>query len=797
MKKILYISLILLCVQFIFTFSITEVNAEEEDDYILELTNYGINGFYSFGADAPADIFEESNGNQYLKLCNKGTSWSSFYFNSSKQISKNGYYRIQMDIRYDDDLNIDNFFIDLIDGNLNYRKSLNVPRIKDALDANTEAIENSDYRRFVFDFELTDYYSHYYKNVAIGFHNLGSESNNFDIDNINILYSEPLSFDEDVNIDDSVVGDFENFTNTIYQGDYEILAENGNNFLKIISKTAGAKVTKEISPTVNEARNYTLKLKVKAGNSFNGKLYFEIPNANISKTEIDLTAITSQWQTVSVDFKPTANTNKTSYLNFIFESANVNEDNYVLIDDIEIIRQNNNTNVDADYNGNLDGVVTNITKSGWTSDHSYYFLDADTENSIIMDGNNQVLKLYSENNSNTAVTKFMDVEALKNQGWYKLQFKAKGGKDLYIETLGFRLQSEDQGGGYHANEVTLDSSLIHSEDWVTIEAAFYVPKTSNSSWINLDIWYFGRNDLGEHRSVDNYLLIDDIKIFKAESDITYGDNTFSAGEISGFVKSQGRVDRGLLSLDSYQYSRELLSKNCLEQFNVGKKFNEISYEQHYFGTIELDVPAEIVTEDNYHAVLLTYDGKSVVKNYSTLTYLFHEFDFTIKNAYKVSFDYKVENESTDIIRFAFVSHDNEDDFMIDLYTAKLGENKTAGVNKDIYTYVITDNGDGWYHVELAFKPNVGFKSRVNSLRFIIAGRFNENNKLYVSNLELKEYSNEELPALPEVRMPSNDVAVERNFNWIYIAIGCGVLVLAGAAVTFVIIKKKRGGKNNG
>ena len=642
MKKILLA--VTLALIFLTSFNNIKVDATSELNHVVEFTDYSINGYYSFVLDNAADVYEE-NGNQFIRLTNKGKDYSSFHFDAEHILDRNGFYRIEMDVRYDSNYNSSNLFIGLLNFNLEQPIAWTLATSKSQLDSKVTAIPGSDFVHLSFDFSIEDYYSYFYKKIKIGIKTDNNENIFLDIDNIKVYRGTSLEFGEE-NIDKAVVGDFENFT-------------------------------------VND----TLTLGTE----------------------------------------------------------------------------------------------------GWTSDHTYYIPSFDRENQIIKTEEGNVLKLYTSIHSSTSITKFVDPAALNNTGWYKIQMKVKAGKKAYIECLGFRLQADKQTG-YYADEVLFNTEGVNSNYWVTLEANFYVKNANSPAWVNLDIWYFNRADLTQNRNSENYLLIDDIQIFKAENNIEYKTDLMKNGSITDFRFSQGRTVYPVLSTEDYAYSRELLSKECFDMFETGYKLDVSSHKQKYFGSIKLDIPATVVDIDGYHAMLLTYDNTQLVKTFSSMTYMLHYFDFTINNVYKLSFDYKVNNADTDIIRFAFIGLDNLDDYMIDLYDATPGENYTKGINKDIFTYVVSDNGDCWYHVDLIFKPNTEFKSRVNSFRFLLQNNFNDENKFYFANLELLEYSKTKLEPLVEPYLAQPQTSAKGCEGSVFVSL-CGIVVLLGA--TIVVDKKRR------
>lgn len=627
----------------------------QENEFVVELTDYAINGYYAFSLDNAADVYESERG-QFLRMSYKGARYSCFYFSIENLINGNGTYRLEFEARASDNLVTPNCFVGLMKEDLSQPCAWTVAASKQEIEQ-METVENG-FHKITLDFRIDDYYTNFYKFMKIGYDCTETPSGFLDIDNIRLYKGTELMYDETVNVDDSLGGDFENFS-----------------FL------------------MPEQRSY------------------------------------------------------------------------------------------------------GFTNPGWTADNTYYNLVGYAENEVLCEAENHFLKLYSSEKPDTTITKSVSVSGLKEMGWYKLKVDLKGGADFYSDNIGFRLQTADQQG-YHGPETNIAATLVKNNQWTTVEVEFYVPNTSSSPWINLDFWVFLRNNEEQHKSQENYLLVDNIQFYKAQNTIEFGKNLLSDGNIEGFKSSQGRKEVPMLSTDEYAYSRWLISEDFLQSYEAGTKLTTAWESQNYLGTIDLDVPPIFGEVDGYYAMKLVHDGKSVVKTYASATYILHLFDFTVNNCYKISFDYKVEAEDTDVVRFAFVSNDNEDDFMIDLYNSVIGENKTKGVNKNIYTYIVTDNGDGWKHVELVFKPDVGFKTRVNSMRFLLMTNYNEDNQLYIANLGLKEYSNNELKPLVEQQQPTGDQIQGSNdktqdSSSLLVPGLCAVAIIAIAVVSTTVVMRIR------
>jgi len=612
----------------------TNMTVLAEDGKVVELYALPINGFYSQGSDSPATVYEEANGNQYLKLAYKNSNYTSFYFDITKVIDQDGIYKFEADIRYNGDFETDNVFMTIFSDSEAMTQTIATDG--KALNSMVSPIKNSSWKKLSVIFTMEDFYLKGYEYLKFGFNTMGLEKNYMDMDNISITRCSEMTFGTK-NIDTGKNGDFQAF-----------------------------------------------------------------------------------------------------------------EDEY------------------------------DFGEEGWHAAETYYANGDASDNEIVSFGNNRVLKMFTSTGASTTITKALNL-AVSKSGWYKLSFKAKAGANFYTDNIGFRI-SDETGNGAHVGETIMPFSAINKEDWVTIEAPFYVNHNSSSPWINLDLWVFTHNDNVEHQSDNNYLLIDDIQIMKKASGGEWSENLFAKGNISGFKESQGQKVENVVYgelIKKYPYVKHVIDIHALEQFETGKKLMTNCVEQDWWGTVSEDIGAEMVDIDGYHAALLTHDGKQVTKTFSSLSYVFNFVEFSTQKYYTLDFDYKIDIEDTDVIRVAFIGSENLDDYMINLVEATTGVNYTEGVNKDLYSYVIEEKEDGWCHLRLIFKPNIDFKSRVTTLRFLNQTNFNQNNKFYVANIELTEYSDTEYPAYAldnnqETKAVAQDSVI-------------GIIGIVGIALTLLVI----------
>ena len=77
-----------------------------------------------------------------------------------------------------------------------------------------------------------------------------------------------------------------------------------------------------------------------------------------------------------------------------------------------------------------------------------------------------------------------------------------------------------------------------------------------------------------------------------------------------------------------------------------------------------------------------------------------------------------------------------------------------------------------------------FKERVTALRFLINANFNENNKFFISNIALTEYS--------DVAYENNNTTIKPKTNKVYLIVAGGAILIALLVLVICLMKKKRG-----
>ena len=462
------------------------------------------------------------------------------------------------------------------------------------------------------------------------------------------------------------------------------------------------------------------------------------------------------------------------------------KNNYIDVDNISISLSSamefSGENLDKNRNGDFEQFEEGykLDTPGWHQNDTYYVSET-LENEVINEEGNKVLKLYSSTSDHVSIDKGLNV-LIAEEGWYRFAFKAKPGKDFSTDNVGFRI---DSSNGILVGDTAINYYGLKKDQYVTLEAKFYMGENPIPEWLNLSLWVFNHNDT--NFSLDNYLLIDDLEINRKNNGGDFNTNLLSNGDVSGFYPSQGRVFHDISYgklVTKYPYCQTVIDKDILKKFPEGKKLVDNCKEQDYWGTIDYDVAAEMKNVDGYHAAVLSYDGKQKTKTYSSLSYLLDYVEMSTKKYYILDFDYKLEVENTDTVTVAFIGIENMPDFEMDLLNASVGKNNTKGCNRNVYTYVVTAKENGWYNCQLIFKPDIAFKARVTALRFLLNAKYNQNNKCMISNISMTEYSDVEY----EDYQIENPKQIDQE---LMSKVGIGAIVVLVSIATIAIVSRRR------
>ncbi len=307
----------------------------------------------------------------------------------------------------------------------------------------------------------------------------------------------------------------------------KVLIMNGkeNAYVKLLpAANAGAAIlTKSCNTAVLKAGTYRLSFDVKLGDKADGAISFGIWDGKAwapqwPKVTIDTTGANADtWTTVTYEFTlPADKTGTYANLDLAYTCVTADEDNYVLIDNVQLINKATNQNVDTGKHGDFEGFFTKLRDllrtSGWKADKNgnvIFVSEGVLENELVTEENgNKCFKFYTAKGPSTLVN-FAGNTAIAKAGIYKMSVKVKLGPDASkVDNIGFRLHAATP---LNAGDITFKGlEKLNSSEWVTLEAYFVVPKTVTTNYVNMNFWVFTHND--EIGSADNYVLMDDIEV---------------------------------------------------------------------------------------------------------------------------------------------------------------------------------------------------------------------------------------------------------------------------------------------
>lgn len=305
-----------------------------------------------------------------------------------------------------------------------------------------------------------------------------------------------------------------------------VIGDGANTYAKLlpIADAGTATITKACSTDILKEGTYQLSMDVKLGSTFDGELLFGIWDGVAWSpawplVEIDTSSANAEgWTTVTYEYTLSeAKTGTYANLDIAYYCGTAGENNYVLVDNIQVINTSTNTNADKKGYGDFEGIVTSLDgllsttgwKQGGSNSNVIYISSASLENELVIEDNgNRAFKFYTAA-GRSASADFAGNTTFATAGLYKLSAKVKLGPDATnVDNIGFRFYAQNSLG---TGDIVFEGlENLSSDKWVTLEAYFKVPTTVTTSYINMNVWVFTHND--EINSVDNYVLMDDIEV---------------------------------------------------------------------------------------------------------------------------------------------------------------------------------------------------------------------------------------------------------------------------------------------
>ena len=367
-------------------------------------------------------------------------------------------------------------------------------------------------------------------------------------------------------------------------------------------------------------------------------------------------------------------------------------DNYALLDNISIKETGTTTeiNVGGDFEGFLD-YAPGLTLSEIVNSYGFFgtLASVGDGSGVINDGGyigyelNMPLSLYQ------AAFDFT-IESLTSAN---ATIKFYNSNDTLIAS-----KAIITGGVIDTSNATLDGSVYHFNSQVDL--------TETVSYFTIN--YSGASSL----------VIDNLSMKKLQE---IPENPFDSS------KTYYEINQYLLNGD-------------FEAFAVDTQFSDDQLEGAW-GSISLDGPAVIKSVDSTNVMDL---GKTSGKLY-TSSFVITPPDLMVNDLLRLKFDFKLDLESDlsaiNVINASFVGASNQDYYTINLKNITNGDN-TVGNELLNMPIILTDNGNGWYTVQMDFQVTSELLIKCNSIRWLFTP-LTDSDHLYIDNVKLLLLDDEE------------------------------------------------------
>lgn len=350
--------------------------------------------------------------------------------------------------------------------------------------------------------------------------------------------SEAVSVDvkhDTINLQHGLGTDFERFNKTYYlndvwiqnyanfgNGQVLVMKEDDNAFAKLspTNKSLLSTLTHDASVKILKAGTYVFSMDVKVGSAIDGAVSFRIYDGKTwtwDKAQvIDISSANSQdWTTVKCEYVIDADlVGDYAHLEIYYDALVVGNDNYIMVDNIKISTKGSSKNLESGNNYNFDHFYEKmLSTSNWKSDGKnsvVYVSDDSLENGFVTIDDNTVFKAYTSFAKCTSVN-FKGNPSIATEGVYELTVRVKGGPDANkLGSIGVRLFGDNS---FKVVDVRFDGvENINSEKWTTLKLTFVVKQTKVTDYVNIEFYVYTNND--EDSSPDNYLLVDDLSVYK-------------------------------------------------------------------------------------------------------------------------------------------------------------------------------------------------------------------------------------------------------------------------------------------
>ena len=320
-----------------------------------------------------------------------------------------------------------------------------------------------------------------------------------------------------------------NFTNQ----DWWVISENDGNMAAKMGLNSGfvssdtelwtVGVHKDIGPNMMAAGTYTItfdyKLSEVAASNSETRTIFANINHPTGFNAVDFVSLAGKEANVWHHAEVNVTKAFTSWQQLVmFYHTNVKTDasveDYILIDNIEVHQEGENTNIDNLGDGTFEtfkttGISTESDKGKWICANTLYIENDGVGTGIVIEEDgNQALKIYSEQECASVSMRFNP--SIAQSGFYYLSLDIKLGSASQVHNTGFRAFSD---GAQVINDTQIDPTNLSSEEYTRFEFVISTSGNANAAWMNFFMWAFANNNTT--LDSNNYILVDNISVFSA------------------------------------------------------------------------------------------------------------------------------------------------------------------------------------------------------------------------------------------------------------------------------------------
>lgn len=385
--------------------------------------------------------------------------------------------------------------------------------------------------------------------------------------------------------------------------------EDGNTCLKVpavVWYPGNTTIKKDLSRETAQPGTYEISFDIKASheamtNNVNGKygalamyMWNDCEN-RVGVTDVHATsswvvkdiANEDTWSNVRVRY--TINTLGTyNQFNLIYwPESSVSEANCIYLDNIEVYKvvggEVVEENIDTLEGGDLEKWSTNpMTQNMWYAGDTVLIEPSAIGSSFIEEENNHALKIQSASKE-AAFNLKGNISELRKGGLFEMNFKLKKGSDLSDPAFGFTMWSFKNGTSFQLVDVTpISISDANANEYTQYSVRFFSKGHEGAD--SLNIYYWIELDNANNDSENKYIIIDDVAIYKLDTNYEQPINLLYIGNSHG----DDTIEHVYRILDNINYEQSIniyslfIGGSSIENHYTNFSKNLSAYEMRYW-----------------------------------------------------------------------------------------------------------------------------------------------------------------------------------------------------------------------